>query len=81
MDYGWKAEMSNCNFNEDANSKLFNVVSVAINAKERVDQGLVKILTLKFGRDFFVKMLKVKFCRDFECNLSATESASLCKNV
>ena len=38
---------------EDANSKLLDVVSVAdVGAKECVDDNLVKILKLKFGRDF-----------------------------
>ena len=38
---------------EDANSKLPDVVSVAdVDAEERVDDSLVKILKLRFGRDF-----------------------------
>ena len=38
---------------EDANSKLFDVISVAdVDAVERVDVSLVGILKLRFGRDF-----------------------------
>ena len=38
---------------EDANSKLLDVVSVAdVDAEERDDDSLVKILKLRFGRDF-----------------------------
>ena len=38
---------------ENANSKLLDIVSVTdIDAEERVDDGLVDILKLKFGRDF-----------------------------
>ena len=38
---------------EDANSKLLDVVSVAdVDVKERVDDSLVEIVKVKFGRDF-----------------------------
>ena len=38
---------------EDANSKLLNVVSFAdVVAEESVDNSLVEILKLRFGRDF-----------------------------
>ena len=38
---------------EDANSKLLDVVSVAdVEAEEWVDDSLVEILRLMFGRDF-----------------------------
>ena len=38
---------------EDANSKLLDVVCVAdVDAEECVNNGLVKILKLRFGRDF-----------------------------
>ena len=38
---------------EDANSKLLDVVSVAdVNAEECVDNCLVEVLMLRFGRDF-----------------------------
>ena len=38
---------------EDANSKLLYVVSVAdVDAEERVDDSLVEILKLRFGREF-----------------------------
>ena len=38
---------------ENAHSKLFDVVSVAdVDVEERVDDSLVKILKLRFGRDF-----------------------------
>ena len=38
---------------EDDNSKLLDVVIVAdVDAEERVDNSLVKILKLKFGQDF-----------------------------
>ena len=39
---------------EDANSKLFDVVSVAddVDTEERVDDSLVEILKLRLGRDF-----------------------------
>ena len=38
---------------EDANSKLLDVISVAdVHAEERVDDSLVAILKLRFGRDF-----------------------------
>ena len=38
---------------EDVNSKLLDVVSVAdVDAEECVDDNLVKILKLRFGRDF-----------------------------
>ena len=38
---------------EDANSKLLDVVSLAdVDAEERVDDNLVEILKLRFGRDF-----------------------------
>ena len=38
---------------EDANSKLLDVVGIAeVDAEERVDNSLVKILKLGFGRDF-----------------------------
>ena len=38
---------------EDANSKLLNVVSFAdVVAEESVDDSLVEILKLRFGRDF-----------------------------
>ena len=38
---------------EDANSTLLDVVSVAdVDSKERVDDSLVGILKLMFGRDF-----------------------------
>ena len=38
---------------EDANSKLLDVVNVAdVDAEERVDDSLVEILKLRFGRDF-----------------------------
>ena len=37
---------------EDASSKLLDVVSVAdVDAEERVDDNLVEILKLRFGRD------------------------------
>ena len=37
---------------EDANSKLLDVVSVAVvDAEERVDESLVKILKLRFGKN------------------------------
>ena len=37
---------------EDANSKLLDVVSAAdVDAEERVDDSLVEILKLRFGRD------------------------------
>ena len=43
---------------EDANSKFVNVVSVVcIYSEEHVDDGLDKILKLKFCRDFEVKFL------------------------
>ena len=52
---------------EDANSKLFDVISVAdVDAVERVDVSLVGILKLRFGRDLFlVSILELKFCQDF----------------
>ena len=38
---------------EDGNSKLLDIVSVAgVDAEEGDDDSLVKILKLKFGRDF-----------------------------
>ena len=38
---------------EDANSKLLDVVSIAdVDAEERVNNSLVEILKLRFGRDF-----------------------------
>ena len=39
---------------EDANSKLLDVVSAAddVDTEERVDDSLVEILKLRFGRDF-----------------------------
>ena len=38
---------------EDDRSKLLDVVSVAdVDAKERVDNSLVEIVKLKFGREF-----------------------------
>ena len=38
---------------EDANSKLFEVVTVDdVDAEERVDNSLVEILKLMFGQDF-----------------------------
>ena len=38
---------------EDANLKLLDVVSAAdVDAKEHVDGHLLKILRLRFGRDF-----------------------------
>ena len=38
---------------EDVNSKLIDVVSVAdVDAEERVDDSLVEILKLSFGRYF-----------------------------
>ena len=38
---------------EDANSKLLDVVSVVdVDAEEHVDDSLVEILKLRFGRDF-----------------------------
>ena len=38
---------------EDANSKLLDVVGIAeVDAEECVDNSLVKILKLGFGRDF-----------------------------
>ena len=41
---------------EDANSKLLDVVSVAdVEVEEWVDDSLVEILRLMFGRDFFAK--------------------------
>ena len=51
---------------EDANSKLVDVVNVVdIDSEEHVDNGLVKILKLKYSRDFevkfLVKMFKLKF--------------------
>ena len=43
---------------EDANSKLLYVVSVAdFDAKECVDDSLVMILKLLFGRDFELEYL------------------------
>ena len=37
---------------EDANSKLLDNVSVAVvDAEERVDESLVKILKLRFGKN------------------------------
>ena len=37
----------------DANSKLLVVVSVAdVDAEKRVDDSLIEILKLRFGRDF-----------------------------
>jgi len=42
---------------EDANIKILDVVSVAdIDAEERVEDSLVEILMLKFGRDFEVNL-------------------------
>ena len=47
---------------EDANSKLLDVVSVAdVDAEERVDNSLVKILKLKFGQDFEAEVWS-RFC-------------------
>ena len=41
---------------EDINSKLLDVVSVAdVEVEEWVDDSLVEILRLMFGRDFFAK--------------------------
>ena len=38
---------------EEANSKILDVVSVAdVDAEECVDNSLVEILKLRFGRDF-----------------------------
>ena len=38
---------------EDANSKLFDVISVAdVDVVERIEVRLVGILKLRFGRDF-----------------------------
>ena len=38
---------------ENANSKLFDVVSIGeVDAEERVDESLVEILGLGFARDF-----------------------------
>ena len=38
---------------EDAHSKILDVVSVAdVDAEERVDNSLVEILKLRFGRAF-----------------------------
>ena len=43
---------------EDANSTLLDVVSVAdVDAKECVDDSLVKILKVMFGRDFETEYL------------------------
>ena len=54
---------------EDANSKLLDVISVAdIDAQERVDDSLVGFLKLKFGWDS-VKILRLKFGRDFEAEI------------
>ena len=37
---------------ENANSKLFDVVSIGeVDAEERVDESLVKILKLRFGKN------------------------------
>ena len=45
---------------EDANSKLFEVVTVAdVDAEKCVDGSLVQIWKLKFGH-------KITFCPDFE---------------
>ena len=62
---------------EDANSKLFDIVSVAdVDAKERVDDSLVQVWKPKFGHKakfLFIfwaqglfKILKLKFKQDFE---------------
>ena len=41
---------------EDANSKLLDVVSVAdVDAEEHVDNSLLEILKLMFGRDIVAK--------------------------
>ena len=56
---------------EEANSKLLDVVSLAgFDAKECVDDSLVEILMLRFGRNFGPEhlILKVKFCQDFDAN-------------
>ena len=62
---------------EDADSKIVEVVTVAdVDAEERVDDSLVKILKLRFGRDFEVEVwwrifklnfgqVKLKLGRDF----------------
>ena len=57
---------------EDANSKLLDVVSIAdVDAEELVNNSLVEILKLSFGRDWYwsgslVKILKYIFGQTFE---------------
>ena len=55
---------------EDANSELLVIVSVAdVDAEKCVDDSFVKILKVRFGRDFeseFVTILKLKIGQDFE---------------
>ena len=72
---------------EDATSKLLDIVCVAdvnaripfinvadVNAEECIDNSLVEILMLMFGRNFEPEylILKVKFCRNFEANFPST---------
>ena len=63
---------------EDANSKLLNVACVAnLDAEDRVEDSLVEVLNLKFGRDFepwfwswkLVKILRYMFGQDFDADV------------
>ena len=61
---------------EDANSKLVEVVTVAVDAEDYVGNGLLQILKLRFGHKALllaqglVKIFKLKFRRDFEADVS-----------
>ena len=57
---------------EDANSKLTEVVTVAdVDAEKRVDDSLVTIWILKFGR-------KVEFFSDFEVEVQVRVWSVFC---
>ena len=63
---------------EDANSKLLNVACVAnLDAEDRVEDSLVEVLNLKFGRDLepwlwswkLVKILRYIFGQDIDADV------------
>ena len=57
---------------EDANSKLIEVVTVAdVDDENRVGNSLLQILELRFDHKakVLVKILKLKFRRDFEADI------------
>ena len=60
---------------EDANSKLFDVVTVADD--DRIGNNLLQIWKLRFGQKTFVQTLSTRFGQDFEVEVQARFEAGV----